>query len=75
MPSFQNSDSNGYSDFTGMTSGLDYLQTLGFKGIWLTPFLKSFKVDNGYDVTDYYAIDSVYFERQAFKTFLHKAQL
>lgn len=73
MPSFQDSDGNGISDFNGMTSRLDYLQALGAKGIWLTPFLKSPKVDNGYDVADYYHIDSVYGNQTDFNRFLKAA--
>jgi trehalose-6-phosphate hydrolase len=73
MPSFQDSDGNGYSDFPGMTSRLDYLDSLGIKGIWLTPFLQSPKVDNGYDVEDYYAIDPVYGKLDDFRTFLSEA--
>ena len=73
MPSFQDSDGNGISDFAGMTSRLDYLQPLGIKGIWLTPFLKSPKVDNGYDVADYYEIDSVYGNLADFRNFLDEA--
>ncbi|MDP2422830.1 MAG: alpha-amylase family glycosyl hydrolase [Bacteroidales bacterium] len=72
MPSFQDSDGNGYSDFVGMTTRLDYLQSLGIKGIWLTPFLKSPKVDNGYDVADYYQIDTVYGNMDDFCTFLNE---
>lgn len=73
MPSFQDSDGNGYSDFAGMTSRLDYLQSLGIKGIWLTPFLKSPKVDNGYDVADYYEIDPVFGNPEEFNIFLKTA--
>jgi Glycosidases len=73
MPSYQDSDGNGYSDFTGMTARLDYLQSLGVKGIWLTPFLKSPKVDNGYDVADYYQLDSIYGTLNDFKIFLNAA--
>jgi len=73
MPSFQDSDGSGYSDFSGMTTRLDYLQSLGIKGIWLTPFLKSPKVDNGYDVADYYEIDTVYGSMDDFREFLNEA--
>ncbi len=73
MPSFQDSDGNGISDFAGMTSRLDYLQSIGIKGIWLTPFLKSPKVDNGYDVADYYEIDSVYGNLAEFRNFMNEA--
>jgi len=73
MPSFQDSDGNGISDFNGMASRLDYLQSLGIKGIWLTPFLSSPKVDNGYDVADYYQIDPVYGTQDDFNKFLSEA--
>lgn len=73
MPSYADSDGNGYGDFNGMTDKLDYLKSLGIKGIWLTPFLKSPKVDNGYDVADYYAVDTVYGTLLDFKTFLNEA--
>lgn len=73
MPSYADSNGDGYGDFQGITGKLDYLQDLGIKGIWLTPFLKSPKVDNGYDVADYYAIDPVYGTMDDFEHFLKEA--
>jgi trehalose-6-phosphate hydrolase len=73
MPSYADSDGDGYGDFKGITGKLDYLQQLGIKGIWLTPFLKSPMVDNGYDVADYYAVDPTYGTTDDFKTFLYEA--
>jgi trehalose-6-phosphate hydrolase len=73
MPSFQDSDGNGYSDFDGMTSRLDYLDSLGVKGIWLTPFYSSPKVDNGYDIANFYQVDSTYGTLDDFKTFINIA--
>lgn len=73
MPSFKDSNGDGYSDFKGLTSKLDYIESLGVKGIWLTPFLKSPKVDNGYDISDYYEIDSTYGSLDDFKLFLEEA--
>ncbi|MFC6097971.1 alpha-glucosidase [Flavobacterium qiangtangense] len=73
MPSYADSNGDGYGDFKGIASKLDYLQDLGVKGIWLTPFLKSPKVDNGYDVADYYEIDTTYGNKQDFDTFLKEA--
>jgi trehalose-6-phosphate hydrolase len=70
MPSYADSDGDGYGDFKGMTGKLDYLQELGIKGIWLTPFLQSPKVDNGYDVASYYDIDATYGTLEDFKTYL-----
>jgi len=73
MPSYKDSDGDGFSDFEGLTSKLDYIEGLGIKGIWLTPFLKSPKVDNGYDVSDYYNIDPTYGSMADFKFFLKEA--
>lgn len=73
MPSFKDSDGDGYSDFKGMTEKLDYIKSLGVKGIWLTPFFKSPKVDNGYDISDYYQIDESYGTMDDFKTFIAEA--
>ena len=73
MPSYADSNGDGYGDFKGMTTKLDHLQTLGVKGIWLTPFLKSPKVDNGYDVASYYDIDATYGNTDEFKRYLSEA--
>ncbi|MEO6547005.1 MAG: alpha-amylase family glycosyl hydrolase [Ferruginibacter sp.] len=73
MPSYADSNGDGYGDFKGMTSKLDYLQSLGIKALWLTPFLQSPKVDNGYDVTSYYDIDATYGSTEDFKSFLAAA--
>lgn len=73
MPSYKDSNSDGFSDFSGLTSKLDYIQDLGVKGIWLTPFLKSPKVDNGYDVSSYTEVDSTYGTLEDFKIFIEEA--
>ena len=73
MPSFCDSNGYGLSDFKGMIAKIDYLALLGIKGIWLTPFLKSPKVDNGYDVASYTEVDPVYGDLHDFQQFLQKA--
>ncbi|MFT7163483.1 MAG: glycosidase, partial [Flavobacterium sp.] len=73
MPSYKDSNGDGFSDFKGLISKLDYIQSLGVKGIWLTPFLESPKVDNGYDVANYYKVDSTYGSLEDFKKFLEEA--
>lgn len=73
MPSYADGNGDGYGDFKGMTQKLDYLQSLGIKGIWLTPFLTSPKVDNGYDIADYYEIDPTYGTKADFDLFLKEA--
>lgn len=73
MPSYADSNGDGYGDFKGMTKKLDYLKELGIKGIWLTPFLTSPKVDNGYDIANYYEVDPTYGNKADFDTFLNEA--
>lgn len=73
MPSYADSNGDGYGDFKGIAGKLSYLQEIGVGGIWLTPFLTSPKVDNGYDVADYYAIDPTYGTKADFDAFLKEA--
>ncbi|WP_105110526.1 glycoside hydrolase family 13 protein [Streptococcus suis] len=54
--SFQDSNGDGIGDIKGITSRLDYLQTLGIEAIWLSPVYQSPMDDNGYDISDYQAI-------------------
>lgn len=54
---FKDSDGNGYGDFNGLIQQLDYLEWLGIDAIWLLPFYRSPREDNGYDVVDHYEID------------------
>jgi len=73
MPSYKDSNCDGFGDFKGITSKLDYIESLGIKGIWLTPFLKSPKVDNGYDVSSYFEVDPIYGTLEDFKYFIKQA--
>ena len=58
--SFQDTTGTGVGDLQGIISRLDYLQKLGIDGIWLSPVCASPQVDNGYDVSDYCAIDPMF---------------
>lgn len=73
MPSFCDGNGDGVGDFVGITSKLDDLKTLGIDGIWLTPFYKSPKVDNGYDIADYYNMDPDYGTMKDFDAFIEAA--
>ena len=54
--SFCDSNGDGTGDVQGVISKIDYLKSLGVNAVWLTPFYKSPNVDNGYDISDYQAI-------------------
>lgn len=58
--SFCDSNGDGIGDLPGITSKLDYLQSLGVGAIWLTPIYESPMVDNGYDIADYCSIAPEY---------------
>ena len=70
--SFRDSDGDGIGDFNGITEKLDYLQSLGIKGLWLMPINPSPSY-HGYDVTDYYAVNPDYGTMDDFKNLLNEA--
>ncbi len=70
--SYCDSDGNGIGDFNGITSKLDYLQSLGIKGIWLMPINPSPSY-HGYDVLNYYAVNPQYGTMDDFKTLIAEA--
>ena len=58
--SFQDTNGDGVGDLKGIISRLDYLAELGIDGIWMSPVCASPQVDNGYDISDYCAIDPMF---------------
>ena len=60
VKSFCDSNGDGIGDIPGIISKLDYLENLGVDYLWLTPIYPSPQRDNGYDVSDYCAIDPAY---------------
>jgi trehalose synthase len=57
VETFADSDGDGHGDFCGLTQRIDYLARLGVTCIWLMPFYPSPDRDDGYDITDFYAVD------------------
>ena len=55
--SFQDSDGDGIGDLRGITQRLGYLDSLGVRAIWISPFFPSPMKDFGYDVADYTGVD------------------
>jgi glycosidase len=57
--SFCDSNGDGIGDLRGVTEQLDYIQNMGFDGIWLSPIHPS-TTYHKYDIKDYYGIDKQY---------------
>jgi maltose alpha-D-glucosyltransferase/alpha-amylase len=57
---YLDTNADGVGDFQGLLRRLDYLQGLGVTAIWLLPFQRSPGRDDGYDISDYYAVDPRY---------------
>ena len=55
--SFCDSDGDGAGDLNGITSKLAYLKELGADVLWLSPVYQSPMRDNGYDISNYRAIN------------------
>nr|CCC56938.1 oligo-1,6-glucosidase [Weissella thailandensis fsh4-2] len=71
--SFQDSNNDGIGDLNGITYRLPYLKKLGVDVIWLNPIYMSPQVDNGYDISDYYEVNSDYGTLDDFKHLLDEA--
>lgn len=67
--SYCDSDGDGIGDINGLRSKLDYIQDMGYTGIWLMPVMPSPSYHK-YDTTDYLNIDSAYGTLDDFKAFL-----
>jgi trehalose synthase len=57
VETFLDWDGDGTGDIRGLTERIDYLAGIGVSCIWLMPFQPSPNRDDGYDITDFYAVD------------------
>jgi maltose alpha-D-glucosyltransferase/alpha-amylase len=60
VATYMDANGDGVGDFAGLMRRLDYLHGLGVTAIWLMPFQSSPGKDGGYDISDYYNVDSRY---------------
>ena len=72
--SFCDTNGDGIGDLRGIISKLDYLKELGVDIIWLYPIYKSQFVDQGYDISDYYAIAEEFGTMEEFDELLAEAK-
>ncbi len=78
--SFKDSNGDGIGDINGLIEMLDYLNDgdpstttdLGVTGLWLMPIMESPSY-HGYDVVDYYNVDSEYGTNEDFKRLMEEA--
>ncbi|HGQ6962775.1 TPA: alpha,alpha-phosphotrehalase [Streptococcus pneumoniae] len=58
--SYKDTTENGIGDFRGIIEKIPYLTKLGVDMVWLNPFYPSPQRDNGYDISDYMAVDPLF---------------
>lgn len=54
--SYKDTNGDGVGDIRGIIESLDYIASLGVNAIWLSPVYESPNDDNGYDISNYKAI-------------------
>src|SRR5512146_2860558 len=65
---------DGVGDFEGLSRKLPYLEALGVDVLWLSPFYPTPNRDDGYDVQDFYGVDSRHGSSGDFVDFMHEAR-
>ncbi len=71
--SFKDSNGDGIGDIPGIIGELDYLKDLGIDCIWLSPIYASPNFDNGYDISDYKAINPEFGTMEDFDSLVKEA--
>ena len=72
--SYKDTTGNGVGDLRGIIEKLPYLQELGVDVIWLNPFYPSPQRDNGYDISDYTAVNPLFGTMTDFEELAKKAK-
>jgi maltose alpha-D-glucosyltransferase/alpha-amylase len=73
VETFLDASGDGCGDFEGLSRRLDYLETLGVDAVWLAPFQPSPRRDDGYDIADFYGVDSRFGSGGDFVEFMREA--
>jgi trehalose synthase len=58
IETFLDWNGDGVGDMKGLAHRIDYLADLGVTCLWLMPFYPTPDRDDGYDITDFYGVDS-----------------
>jgi maltose alpha-D-glucosyltransferase/alpha-amylase len=73
VKSFFDANGDGVGDFQGLIDRLDYIRELGVTALWLMPFYPSPLRDDGYDISDYNAVNPSYGTMRDFRRFVAAA--
>lgn len=73
VETYMDGNGDGVGDFVGLRERLDEIASLGVNCIWLLPFYPTPNRDNGYDIMDYYGVDSRLGTLGDFVEFVHLA--
>ncbi len=73
VKTFFDANNDGYGDFEGLIQKLDYIKELGVDCIWILPFYPSPLRDDGYDIADYTAINSLYGAMKDVRAFIKES--
>ena len=58
--SYKDTTGNGIGDLQGIIEKIPYLAQLGVDMVWLNPFYPSPQHDNGYDISNYTAVNPLF---------------
>ncbi|MDR2398570.1 MAG: alpha,alpha-phosphotrehalase, partial [Spirochaetaceae bacterium] len=72
--SYKDTNGDGVGDLPGIIEKLPYLQKLGVDMLWLNPIYPSPQHDNGYDITDYTAIDPLFGAMEDFERLIQQGK-
>ncbi|MBM6698547.1 alpha,alpha-phosphotrehalase [Streptococcus alactolyticus] len=72
--SYKDTTGNSVGDLRGIISKLPYLEELGVDVIWLNPFYPSPQRDNGYDISDYTAVNPLFGSMADFEDLVQKGK-
>ena len=72
--SYKDTTGNGVGDLRGIIRKLPYLEELGVDVIWLNPFYPSPQRDNGYDISDYTAVNPLFDSMADFEDLVQKGK-
>ncbi len=71
--SFADGNGDGIGDLYGVYEKLEYIRSLGIRGIWFSPLFVSPQADYGYDIADYRTINPEYGDMAIFRKVLDRA--